>query len=113
MKPVELKESFTQGATIEHDQDKALADADFVYVKNWSSYNDYGKTSADHNDWTVSAEKMSLTNNAFAMHCLPVRRNIVIADEVLDGDRSLILKQAENRIYAAQIVLQKMLETNF
>lgn len=109
----DLKGSFTKGAIIEHDQDKALKNADFVYVKNWSSYDDYGNTIGGHDDWMVNAEKMALTNNAFAMHCLPVRRNVVMTDAVLDSNRSLVLAQATNRVFAAQIVLQKMLESNF
>lgn len=106
----ELSEKFTLGATIEHDQQKALADADFVYVKNWSSFNDYGAVSNRFPDWTFDGRKHSLTNEAKVMHCLPVRRNVVIADEILDGPNSVVIQQAGNRIFAAQAVLQTMLE---
>jgi N-succinyl-L-ornithine transcarbamylase len=109
----DLCEDFTKGATVEHDQQKALKNADFVYVKNWSSYSDYGKVLNVTTNWLLDAEKMKSTNNAKIMHCLPVRRNVELCDELLDGPNSLILKQAENRIYSAQTVLKKMLETNF
>lgn len=109
----ELCEDYTRGAIIEHDQKKALKDADFVYVKNWSSYSDYGKVSQTHGDWLLTQQKMSVTNEARIMHCLPVRRNVELPDELLDAPTSLVLKQAENRIYAAQVVLKKILEKNF
>jgi N-succinyl-L-ornithine transcarbamylase len=99
-----------EGVHVTHDQDEALCEADFVYVKNWSSYTDYGATSNGFNDWTITPEKMELTNAGKCMHCLPVRRNVVIADEVLDGPNSLVLHQAENRVTAAQIVLKKIIE---
>jgi N-succinyl-L-ornithine transcarbamylase len=108
-KGLELSNEFTNGAEISYDQDQALKNADFVYVKNWSSFHEYGKA-YHHKEWMVTAEKMELTNEAFAMHCLPVRRNVVISDEVLDSDRSIVLKQAENRVYSAQIVLKKIIE---
>lgn len=109
----ELSEEFTNGATIEYDQEKALQDADFVYVKNWSSYKDYGKVAVGHDDWMLTDEKMETTNGGKIMHCLPVRRNLELSDELLDGDNALVLQQAENRIYAAQVVLKKILEANF
>lgn len=106
----ELAEAFTQGATITHDQDAALAGADFVYAKNWSSYRNYGRHEADqHTDWQITPEKMALTDHGYFLHCLPVRRNVVVADAVLDGDRSLVLEQAGNRVYSAQAVLRGML----
>ncbi len=109
----ELQEDFTKGATICYHQTEALLDADFVYVKNWSSYNEYGLMPKVEEDWLLSEQKMKLTNNAHLMHCLPVRRNVEVPDELLDGPNSLILQQAENRIYSAQVVLKKMLETNY
>ncbi|MEW5676523.1 N-acetylornithine carbamoyltransferase [Flavobacterium enshiense] len=108
----ELSEEFTKGATIETDQQKALQDADFVYVKNWSSYTDYGKVVPVEEDWMLTNEKLKVTNSAKVMHCLPVRRNVELSDEVLDSENSLILQQAENRIYAAQTVLKKILGSN-
>jgi N-succinyl-L-ornithine transcarbamylase len=112
-KGYELNEKFTKGATIEYNQEKALQDADFVYVKNWSSYTDYGKVLPVEDDWMLTNEKLKGSNSAKIMHCLPVRRNVELSDEVLDGENVLILQQAENRVYAAQIVLKKILETNF
>ena len=108
-KGMELLEKFTKGATITHDQERALEDANFVYVKNWSSYRDYGKF---HNnpDWIMNEQKMALTNQAKLMHCLPVRRNVVISDGALDSEYSIVREQAENRIYSAQVVLKKILE---
>ena len=106
----ELSEEFTNGATIEHDQQKALEGADFVYVKNWSSYTDYGKILTQDENWLLTNEKLKITNNANIMHCLPVRRNVELSDEVLDSPNSLIMQQAENSIYAAQAVLKELLE---
>lgn len=107
----ELNEEFTKGAAIEYDQDKALKDADFVYVKNWSSFNDYGKVLNTDASWMITDEKLSATNHAKVMHCLPVRRNLVIADEVLDGPRSIVKEQAGNRVWSAQAVLSDILTT--
>lgn len=104
---------YTHGATVVHDQKEALKNADFVYAKNWSSYTDYGAMPQVKSDWLLSEEKLSKSNNAYIMHCLPVRRNLEVPDELLDGAHSLILKQAENRIYAAQTVLKRILESNF
>lgn len=103
----ELNPEITQGCQIEHDQDKALENADFVYVKNWSSYNDYGKIVSKDPNWTMTEQKLGA---AKFMHCLPVRRNVVVEDAVLDGIQSLVAQQAKNRIYSAQIVLKKILE---
>lgn len=110
----ELNDEFTNGAKITYEQNSALQNADFVYVKNWSSYNVYGKIiSTDNSDWLLSQEKMEITNNAKIMHCLPVRRNVELTDELLDGKNSLILQQANNRLFAAQTVLKKIIEQNF
>jgi N-succinyl-L-ornithine transcarbamylase len=106
----ELSEDFTQGAIIEHDQQKALKDADFVYVKNWSSFSDYGKILSKDPNWTFKNEKLAYTNQAKVMHCLPVRRNLVIADEVLDGPNAIVIQQAANRVFSAQAVLKNILE---
>jgi N-succinyl-L-ornithine transcarbamylase len=105
----ELDESFTKGATLEYDQSKALEDADFVYVKNWSSFNEYGKILSTDDSWMLTEKHLNHAKNAKVMHCLPVRRNLELSDEILDGSRSLVQKQAENRIYAAQAVLSKIL----
>jgi N-succinyl-L-ornithine transcarbamylase len=106
----ELNEEFTSGATITTDQNEALKGADFVYVKNWSSYTNYGQILPTGTaDWLLNEQKMQTTNNAYLMHCLPVRRNVEVPDSLLDGPRSLILKQAENRIYSMQSVLSIML----
>jgi N-succinyl-L-ornithine transcarbamylase len=112
-KGYDLCEDFTKGAIIEYDQQKALEGADFVYVKNWSSYTDYGKVLPVPEDWLLTQGKMEASNNAKLMHCLPVRRNVELLDVLLDGPGSLVLKQAENRVYAAQTVIKKMLENNF
>lgn len=105
-----LDEKFTKGATITHNQDEALRDADFVYVKNWSSYHDYGKILNSDTSWTITNKKIDQTNSAKVMHCLPVRRNLVIADEVLDGPQSIVVQQAGNRVWAAQAVLNEILK---
>jgi len=105
----ELDPSFTKGAAITHDQDYALKDADFVYVKNWSTYNDYGRIYCNDPEWMLTTEKLNLTNHAKIMHCLPVRRNVELSDEVLDGFSSIVTQQASNRIWAAQAVLSELL----
>ena len=105
----DLDEQFTKGATITNDQDQALKDADFVYVKNWSSYNDYGKIIPVENDWMLTKQKLEITNNAKVMHCLPVRRNVELSDEVLDSENSIVTQQAGNRVWAAQAVLANIL----
>jgi N-succinyl-L-ornithine transcarbamylase len=108
----ELDERFSGNAPIEYDQDKALKDADFVYVKNWSSYKDYGKITCTDPSWMITNEKLKHTNQAKIMHCLPVRRNVVIADEVLDGPQSIVIQEAGNRVWAAQAVLSEILKNS-
>lgn len=110
-KGYELSEKFTKGATIIHDQQKALTGADFVYVKNWSSFNDYGAMAGNNSDWMLNNKKLAVTNNAKIMHCLPVRRNVELSDEVLDGPNSLVTQQAANRVWAAQAVLAEILNS--
>jgi N-succinyl-L-ornithine transcarbamylase len=105
----ELDKKFTQHATVTHDQHQALKDADFVYVKNWSTYQDYGKIYSNDPGWMLNNEKLKLTNQAKVMHCLPVRRNIELSDEILDGTNSIVTQQASNRVWAAQAVLQEIL----
>ncbi len=107
----ELDPSFTRGADITTDQDEALKDADFIYVKNWSTYRDYGKIYTNDPDWMLTNEKLSVCPNARIMHCLPVRRNVEISDEVLDGSQSLVTQQAGNRVWAAQAVLSEILKS--
>jgi len=105
-----LNEKFTKGAKIIYNQDDALKNADFVYAKNWSSYKEYGKNLSQDKNWMITNKKMALTNQAKFMHCLPVRRNVVVADEVLDSHASVVLQQAKNRICSAQVILKKILE---
>lgn len=105
----ELEPGFMKGHCIEYDQKKALVDADFVYVKNWSSVSQYGKVINTDPSWIMNLEKMKLTNDARLMHCLPVRRNVVIADDAMDSAHSLIPELAENRLYTAQAVLYSIL----
>ncbi len=107
----ELDESFTKNATIITNQDEALKDADYVYVKNWSSYKDYGKIKSDGGDWILTNEKLQVTNGAKVMHCLPVRRNVELSDEILDSKNSLVTQQAGNRVWAAQAVISNILKT--
>ena len=111
-KGYELDPQITKNSTIEHNQEKAFENADFVYVKNWSSFKDYGRVMNSDSAWTITAEKMKLTNNAKFMHCLPVRRNVIVADEVIDSENSIVIQQANNRTYSAQIVLKKILESH-
>jgi N-succinyl-L-ornithine transcarbamylase len=108
----ELDPKFTKGATITHDQQAALKDADFVYVKNWSTYQDYGRIYSNDPAWMLTNEKLAETNNAKVMHCLPVRRNVELSDEILDGPNSIITQQASNRVWAAQAVLADILNSN-
>lgn len=105
----ELSDTFTQGATILHDQTQALKEADYVYVKNWSTYTDYGKIYESDPSWMLTNQHLSHTNNAQVMHCLPVRRNVELSDEILDGPNSLVTQQAGNRVWAAQSVLAEIL----
>lgn len=107
----ELAPAFTGQFPVEHDQQKALEGADFVYAKNWSSYQYYGQNIIQENQWMITPEKMALTNNAFFMHCLPVRRNVVVSDAVLDSPQSLVMQQAANRQWAAQAVLEHLLKS--
>ena len=108
----ELDPKFVGAARVEYDQRKALEGADFVYAKNWAAYTDpnYGKVLSRDRAWTVDAEKMALTNNARFMHCLPVRRNMIVTDEVIESPRSLVIPEAANREIAAQVVLKRLLE---
>lgn len=106
----ELNPAIVKDSTVETDQDKAFENADFIYVKNWSSYKDYGQVVSKDENWQITVDKMKLTNNAKFMHCLPVRRNVIVADEVIDSENSLVIEQANNRTYSAQIVLKKILE---
>ena len=105
----ELDEKFTSGAVISNNQSEALKHADFVYVKNWSTYNDYGRIYCNDPDWMLTNRKLSLTNDARVMHCLPVRRNVELSDEVLDSPNSVVTQQASNRVWAAQAVLSEIL----
>lgn len=109
-KGYELCTDFTQGATITYDQDEALAGADFIYVKNWSAYEPYGNILGKNEEWMLTNEKLKQTNNAKVMHCLPVRRNLELSDEILDGSNSIVIHEAGNRVWAAQAVLKQMLE---
>lgn len=105
----ELAEQFTTGATIEPDQNKALEGADYVYVKNWSTYTDYGKIYCNDPEWMLTLDKLKNTNNARVMHCLPVRRNVELSDEILDSNHSLVTQEAGNRVWAAQAVLSEII----
>ncbi|MCM1332142.1 MAG: acetylornithine carbamoyltransferase [Bacteroides sp.] len=109
----ELAPEFVGNARVEYDQDKALEGADFVYAKNWSAFADpnYGKVISTDRSWTVTTEKMALTNNAYFMHCLPVRRNMIVSDDVIEGPRSLVIPEAANREISAQVVLKRLLES--
>jgi N-succinyl-L-ornithine transcarbamylase len=105
----ELDEQFTAGAKIEYDQVKALRNADFVYVKNWSAFNDYGKVLTEDAAWMLTKAHLDVTNNAKIMHCLPVRRNVELSDEVLDSANSIVKLQAANRVWAAQTIISELL----
>jgi N-succinyl-L-ornithine transcarbamylase len=107
-----LSTAFTKGATILNDQEEALKDADFVYVKNWSSYEQYGKVLSTDEGWMMTNKKLTLTNQAKVMHCLPVRRNVELSDEILDGPNSLVTQEASNRVWAAQAVLAEILKNS-
>lgn len=108
----ELAEQFTQGVEIIHDQDAALRGADYLYVKNWSTYHDYGKIYSNDPGWMLTEKKLAITNDAKVMHCLPVRRNVELSDEVLDSQSSLVTRQAGNRVWAAQAVLAEILRNS-
>ena len=112
-KGYELAPEWVGDARVEYDQRKAFEGADFIYAKNWSAYADpnYGKIICEDRDWTVDTEKMKLTNNAFFMHCLPVRRNMIVTDEVIESPRSIVIPEAANRVVSAQTVIKRMLES--
>ena len=109
----ELDPKFVGRAKVEYDQRKAFEGADFIYAKNWSAYADpnYGKVISTDRDWTVDSEKMALTNNAYFMHCLPVRRNMIVTDEVIESERSLVILEAANREISAEVVIKRLLES--
>ncbi len=109
----ELDPSFVGGAKVEYDQKKAFEGADFIYAKNWSAFTDpnYGKILSTDRSWTVDSEKMALTDNAFFMHCLPVRRNMIVTDVVIESPRSLVIPEAANREISAQVVIKRLLES--
>jgi len=108
-KGYDLAPEFTEGVTVEYDQEKAFEGADFIYAKNWSSYDNYGQILSNDPSWCVDEKKMTLTNNAKFMHCLPVRRNVVVSDAVIDSKNSLVIEQAGNRVVSIQTVLQEFL----
>ena len=110
-KGYELAPEFSEGATIEYDQKKAFEGADFIYAKNWASYSQYGQILSIDKTWTVDQQKMNLTNQAKFMHCLPVRRNMIVTDEVIDGPKSIVIDEAANRVVSAQVVIKRMLES--
>lgn len=106
----QLCADFTKGAIITHNQDEALADADFIYVKNWSAYEPYAQVTLVNEDWMLTNERLKVTNEAKVMHCLPVRRDLELSSEILDGPSSIVVHEAANRVWAAQAVLKRMLE---
>ena len=107
----ELDPRFVGNARVEYDQKKAFEGADFIYAKNWAAYADpnYGKVLNTDRSWTVDTEKMALTNNAYFMHCLPVRRNMIVTDDVIESPQSIVIPEAANREISAQTVLKKIL----
>ncbi|QIG89073.1 acetylornithine carbamoyltransferase [Chryseobacterium sp. POL2] len=105
----DLDPKFVKDTPVVHNQDDALKDADFIYVKNWSSFDDYAAMPEVEGDWMLSLEKLKLTNDAKVMHCLPVRRNVELSDEVIDSEHSIIYQQTKNRIFSAQTVFSKIL----
>ncbi|MBK3517464.1 N-acetylornithine carbamoyltransferase [Carboxylicivirga marina] len=107
----ELAPEFSDGVTVEYNQKKAFENADFIYAKNWASYSDYGQILSQDKSWTVDEEKMDLTNNARFMHCLPVRRNMIVSDAVIDSENSIVIDEAANRVVSAQLVIKRMLES--
>ena len=109
-KGYELNPEIVKDSIVEYSQEKAFENADFIYTKNWSSFNDYGKVISQDNSWMITSDKMEKTNDAKFMHCLPVRRNVVVTDEVLDSENSIVIQQANNRTYSAQVVLKRILE---
>lgn len=113
-KGYELSTQFTKGATITYNQDKAFDGADFIYAKNWSAFSDenYRKVINTDTSWTVDSKKMSLTNDAYFMHCLPVRRNMIVTDEVIESRNSIVIPEAANRVVSAQTVIKEILLSN-
>jgi N-succinyl-L-ornithine transcarbamylase len=111
----ELAPQFVRGAKVEYNQMKAFEGADFIYAKNWAAFQDpnYGKILSKDMNWTVSARQMAVTNDARFMHCLPVRRNMIVSDEVIEGPRSIVIPQAANREISAEVVIKRMLENNY
>ncbi|QZT38905.1 N-acetylornithine carbamoyltransferase [Halosquirtibacter xylanolyticus] len=109
-KGYELADSFMEGVTVEYDQKKAFEGADFIYAKNWSAYHDYGQVLSKDRSWCVDQEKMALTNDAKFMHCLPVRRNMIVSDSVIDSENAIVIDQAANREVSAQAVIKMILE---
>lgn len=109
-KGYDLDQSFTKDIKVIHNQEEALKDADFIYVKNWSSFDDYAAMPEVKENWMLTAEKLAETNNGKVMHCLPVRRNVELSDEVMDGENSIIYQQAKNRIFSAQAVFSEILD---
>lgn len=109
----DLDPAFVRGAVVEYDQRKAFEGADFIYAKNWAAYADpnYGQVLSKDMDWTVDSAKMALTNNAYFMHCLPVRRNMIVTDDVIESERSIVIPEAANREISAQVVIKRMLES--
>lgn len=109
----DLAPEFVGGATVLHDQDEALKGADFVYAKNWSAYegDNYGKVLSQDRSWTITSEKMALTDNAYFMHCLPVRRNMIVSDDVIESPQSLVIPEAANRVVSAQTIMKEMLKS--
>lgn len=106
----ELDPQFVGDARVEYDQMKAFEGADFIYAKNWSSVSRYGQILSQDRAWTVGARQMAVTDNAYFMHCLPVRRNMIVTDEVIDSPRSIVIPEAANRVVSAQVVMKRMLE---
>lgn len=112
-KGYELHEDYVKHAAVSYNQDEAIKNADFIYVKNWSSFTEYGRILSYDGNWLLNNKKLETTNDAKVMHCLPVRRGVELSDEILDGPSSLVVAQASNRVYAAQAVLAEILHHNF
>jgi N-succinyl-L-ornithine transcarbamylase len=105
-----LAPEYRGDAKVTHNQEEAFEGADFIYAKNWSSYEQYGQILPGNEDWIVSAEKMKLTDNAKFMHCLPVRRGVIVEDAVIDSPNSVVIQQAGNRVWSVQAAMKKILE---
>ena len=104
-----LNKNITDGIEIINNQKEAFEGANLIYAKNWSSYDNYGKVLDINDSWIIDDDKMNITNNAKFMHCLPVRRNLVVSDSVIDSDNSLVVEQSNNRVYSAQLILKNIL----